>query len=100
MLSDHGQSQGATFLHRYGVTLEDLVREACEAGARRGHAGGEDEALAYLGAGLTEIAGDDTTTGRAVAVGHARAPRRRGGDAALGRGREVEQRRRAARARR
>ena len=31
-------------------------------------AGGEDEALAYLGAGLTEVAGDDTTTGRAVAV--------------------------------
>ena len=23
VLSDHGQSQGATFLHRYGVTLED-----------------------------------------------------------------------------
>lgn len=29
VLSDHGQSQGATFLGRYGVTLEDVVREAC-----------------------------------------------------------------------
>ena len=26
VLSDHGQSQGATFLQRYGVTLEELVR--------------------------------------------------------------------------
>ena len=52
---------------RYGVTLEDLVREACGAGRVEAHAGGEDEALAYLGAGLTEVAGDDTTAGRAVA---------------------------------
>ena len=34
--SDHGQSQGATFADRYGVTLEDLVRAACDADARRG----------------------------------------------------------------
>ena len=27
ILSDHGQSSGATFLQRYGKTLEDLVRE-------------------------------------------------------------------------
>ncbi|RZU49434.1 type I phosphodiesterase/nucleotide pyrophosphatase [Krasilnikovia cinnamomea] len=27
VLSDHGQSQGATFLQRYGVALEDLVRQ-------------------------------------------------------------------------
>ena len=26
ILSDHGQSQGATFKQRYGITLEDLVR--------------------------------------------------------------------------
>ena len=58
VLSDHGQSQGATFEDRYGVTLENLVREACEAGHVEAHAGGEDEALAYLGAGLTEVADD------------------------------------------
>ena len=34
-----------------GVTLEDLVRAACGAGHVEAHAGGEDEALAYLGAG-------------------------------------------------
>ena len=27
VLSDHGQSKGATFKQRYGITLEDLVRE-------------------------------------------------------------------------
>ncbi|HEY3187212.1 MAG TPA: phage holin family protein, partial [Solirubrobacteraceae bacterium] len=31
VLSDHGQSQGETFLDRYGMTLEDLVRDAAEA---------------------------------------------------------------------
>ena len=31
VLSDHGQSQGETFLQRYGVSLEELVRSACEA---------------------------------------------------------------------
>ncbi|MDN4477911.1 alkaline phosphatase family protein [Demequina sp. SYSU T00039] len=27
LVSDHGQSQGATFLQRYGISLEDFVRE-------------------------------------------------------------------------
>ena len=30
VLSDHGQSQGETFLDRYGESLEDLVQAACE----------------------------------------------------------------------
>ena len=42
VLSDHGQSQGETFRDRYGETLEDLVRAACDAGEhdrrRRGRA--------------------------------------------------------------
>jgi uncharacterized membrane protein YvlD (DUF360 family) len=65
VLSDHGQTQGATFLQRYGVTLEDLVRSACE-GADEVHAdaGREDDAAAYLGAGLTELARDDTVAAR------------------------------------
>ena len=65
-----------------GITLEDARALGVRRRLRsRRHAGGEDEALAYLGAGLTEVAGDDTTAGRARALGHARAPRRRGGDA-------------------
>jgi uncharacterized membrane protein YvlD (DUF360 family) len=37
VLSDHGQSQGATFADRYGTTLDRLVRTAC--GAPRSAAG-------------------------------------------------------------
>ncbi|MHA6616828.1 phage holin family protein [Pseudonocardia sp. DLS-67] len=32
VLSDHGQSQGATFLQRYGLRLEDLVRQLMRTG--------------------------------------------------------------------
>jgi hypothetical protein len=65
VLSDHGQSQGATFLQRYGITLEELVRSACE-GAEDVHAdaGREDDAAAYLGASLTELGRDDTVAAR------------------------------------
>jgi uncharacterized membrane protein YvlD (DUF360 family) len=66
VLADHGQSQGETFLDRYGITLEDLVRSACEAGEVHAAAGGEDESLAYLSASLTEVSRDDTMTGRAL----------------------------------
>jgi uncharacterized membrane protein YvlD (DUF360 family) len=82
VLSDHGQSQGATFADRYGLTLEDLVHSACEADEVEGHAGGEDEALAYLGAGLTEVAADDNAAGRAVDT--ATRERRAGGAVTLG----------------
>ena len=88
VLSDHGQSQGATFEDRYGVTLENLVREACGAGRVEAHSGGEDEALAYLGAGLTEVADDPTMTGRAVAS--ATRGRRAGGAVTLEPGARAE----------
>ena len=66
VLADHGQSQGATFLQRYGMTLEELVRSACDATDVQAAAGGEAEAAAYMSAGLTELARDDTAAGRAV----------------------------------
>ena len=67
VLSDHGQSQGATFLQRYGLTLEQLVEQATDAEtAIHSAAGGEDEASAYLGAGLTELRRDDTQAARVV----------------------------------
>ena len=66
VLADHGQSQGATFLQRFGESFEDVVRAACEAEDVHTAAGGEDEASAYLSASLTEVARDDTTAGRAV----------------------------------
>jgi uncharacterized membrane protein YvlD (DUF360 family) len=66
VLSDHGQSQGETFRDRFGQTLEELVRGACEAESTVAVEGSEDDALAYLSAGLTEVARDDTATAGAV----------------------------------
>ena len=66
VLSDHGQSQGATFLQRYETTLEELVRSACEASDMHSETGEEDGAAAYMRAGLTELARDDTAAARAA----------------------------------
>jgi hypothetical protein len=65
VLSDHGQSQGATFLDRYDTTLEDVVREAAAAPAVAlgGH---PDEALGFLGASLTEASSGDSRLSRLV----------------------------------
>ena len=66
VLSDHGQSQGETFRDRFGETLEDVVRSACEPDSTIAVESGEDDSLAYLSAGLTEVARDDTATARTV----------------------------------
>jgi uncharacterized membrane protein YvlD (DUF360 family) len=69
VLSDHGQTQGATFADRYDVTLQTLVREACDvevkalAGARHGDS---DEAGGQLKAALAEAATGNSTQARAV----------------------------------
>jgi uncharacterized membrane protein YvlD (DUF360 family) len=64
VLSDHGQSQGATFLQRYGETLEQLVQR--HAGDAHVHAevGGGEEGRGSLDAGLAELATRPTMTGR------------------------------------
>ncbi len=41
VLSDHGQSQGATFFQRYDLTLEELVQEATRADVESGGMGDE-----------------------------------------------------------
>ncbi len=66
VLSDHGQSQGETFRDRYGETLEEVVREACEAESVVAAEAGDDDALSYLSAGLTEVARDETLAARTV----------------------------------
>jgi hypothetical protein len=58
VLADHGQSQGATFLQRYGKGLDDLVQELCAA-ERVESAGTDDEALGRISAALSEAARDD-----------------------------------------
>jgi uncharacterized membrane protein YvlD (DUF360 family) len=68
VLSDHGQSQGETFRDRYGETLEDLVRAACDPESTIVVEGGDDDALSYMSAGLTEMARDDTAAGRTVRI--------------------------------
>jgi len=68
VLSDHGQSQGETFRDRYRETLEDLVRTACDPESTIAIEGGDDDALSYLSAGLTEVARDDTAAGRTVRI--------------------------------
>ncbi len=66
VLADHGQSQGATFLDRYGISLPDFVEAACEASAVEADTTGSDEALSYLGASLTEASGADNVVGRGI----------------------------------
>jgi hypothetical protein len=66
VLSDHGQSQGETFRDRFGHSLEQLVRESCDASRVFAAIGGDDNALSYMSAGLTEMARDDTVAGRTV----------------------------------
>jgi uncharacterized membrane protein YvlD (DUF360 family) len=70
VLSDHGQTQGATFLQRYGETLEALVARLCgtSTDAIAASASGEDEARGRLGAALTEASAADGPGGHAVRV--------------------------------
>jgi uncharacterized membrane protein YvlD (DUF360 family) len=82
VLSDHGQSQGETFRDRYGETLEQVVRAACGGGSVAVAESGEDDALAFLNTGLTEMARDETAGGRTVRI--ATRGRRSDGAVALG----------------
>jgi uncharacterized membrane protein YvlD (DUF360 family) len=66
VLSDHGQSQGETFLDRYGISLDQLVQEACDADSVEAEDAQSNEALGYLSASLTEASGADSAQGRAV----------------------------------
>ncbi len=66
VLSDHGQSQGETFRDRFGETLEQVVQAASGAGSVATGESGEDDAMAFLNTGLTEMARDETAGGRTV----------------------------------
>jgi len=56
VLSDHGQTQGATFKQRNGYGLDDLVRRSLEGGAVTEFAGG-DEQSAMVGHAMSEAMG-------------------------------------------
>ena len=56
VLSDHGQTQGATFKQRNGYGLDDLVQQSLEAGKVKEFAGG-DEQDAMVGNAIGEATG-------------------------------------------
>jgi uncharacterized membrane protein YvlD (DUF360 family) len=56
VLSDHGQTQGATFKQRNGYALADLVNDSLENGAATNLAGG-DENAAMVGNAMKEATG-------------------------------------------
>ncbi len=86
VLSDHGQTQGAPFRARYGVTLEQLVGGALAVGEAHAPAA-VDEAWGDVGAVLADARQDPGLGGRALA----RATRGRAveGTVALGPNREA-----------
>lgn len=65
VLSDHGQSQGATFKQRYDETLDDIVSRFGE-GEVRAEDAQSDEGRAALTASVTEFATRDTPAARMV----------------------------------
>ena len=63
VLSDHGQTQGATFKQRNGYSLEELVQRSGEFETLGSWAGG-DEQSAMVGLAVGEATGQDTTKKR------------------------------------
>jgi hypothetical protein len=64
LVSDHGQSQGATFRQRYGHTLEELVRQHLSGAASVASATGEVEAYGPVNVLIGQLAGQESVTGR------------------------------------
>ncbi len=82
VLSDHGQSQGATFLQRYGASLEDTVRELMGGADGVAAATGNDEDWGPLNIFLSDLSrqsGFSASMTRAVVGG-----RQEGGAVSLG----------------
>jgi uncharacterized membrane protein YvlD (DUF360 family) len=63
VLSDHGQTQGATFAQRNGYGLEELVRRSVEADKVRAESG-EDESHANVGIAFDEATGQGGESGK------------------------------------
>jgi hypothetical protein len=59
VLSDHGQSQGATFRQRYGTSLEDLIRQLMAGEPAMLAATSDVEGWGYLNTVLTQLAGGE-----------------------------------------
>ncbi len=66
VLSDHGQSQGRPFRQRYGVELEELVRDSLSGGEVYAPPA-PDEGLSSVGGALTDARDEETAGGRMLA---------------------------------
>jgi hypothetical protein len=64
VLSDHGQSMGATFLQRYGLTLGDLVNNLIPAGKHVHAILDSTESKEHFNASLAEATQGDSTAAR------------------------------------
>ena len=80
LVSDHGQSQGSTFLQRYGQTLEDLVHELMGDGADSAGALSNVEAWGPVNVLISQLSMQGSVTGKLTE----RAVRSRDAHSALG----------------
>jgi uncharacterized membrane protein YvlD (DUF360 family) len=64
VVSDHGQSTGATFRQRYGYTLEQFIRERLTTPGEVRMASGQGEGWGHLNALLTEAVRTKGVTGK------------------------------------
>jgi len=62
VLSDHGQSMGATFLQRYGLSLADYVRDLLTPGSTVTAVLDEAEAAGYVNVAVGQAISDDSRT--------------------------------------
>jgi uncharacterized membrane protein YvlD (DUF360 family) len=63
VLSDHGQSHGATFCQRQGQSLAEVVQALCKEDARVAPVAADDEGIGHTSALLTEVARSNTLIG-------------------------------------
>jgi uncharacterized membrane protein YvlD (DUF360 family) len=86
VLSDHGQSQGATFLQKYGLSLADLTHQLVATdGARNVNMTAvlqTDEAIGHVNVALSEATRGESRT--ASVLRRILKPRMSGGEVALG----------------
>ena len=62
VLSDHGQTQGSTFLQRNGHGLDELIRQSIDAEVQA--IGGEDENRSVVGTAMDEATGKGADSGK------------------------------------
>ena len=77
VLSDHGQTQGATFLQRNGYGLDELVERSLERRRRSAEVAGGDEGDAMVGHAVAEATGGEAEKRRKAGEERRLRPRRR-----------------------